>query len=269
MLANFLIGLREGLEAALIIGILVAYLAKTDRSKAIPQVMAGVAFAIVVAIAVGLVLTVTVANVEGGLNQIIGGTTSIIAVAFVTWMVFWMKSQSRGLGAELRGKVDATSTATFGLVAIAFVAVIREGIETSIFLWSAARATAEGDNPVIGAVLGIVLAGVLGYFSFKGALRINLSKFFRYTGIFLIVVSAGILAYAVSEFEEIITLPLQNHTYDVSAVLPNGSPVEAVLHGLISFNPTPTLLQTLVWFGYLIPVTVLYLRTEKAKSAAQ
>ncbi len=268
MLANFLIGLREGLEAALIIGILVAYLAKTDRRKAVPQVMAGVALALVLSVALGLILNLTVENVEGGLNQIIGGTTSIIAVAFVTWMVFWMKSQSRGMGAELRGKVDATGTATFGLATIAFLAVIREGVETSIFLWSAARATAEGDNPVIGAALGIGLAAVLGYLSFRGALGINLAKFFRYTGVFLIIVSAGILAYAVSEFEEILTLPLQNHTYDLSAGLPNGSPLEAVLHGLISFNPAPSVLQTLVWFAYLIPVSVLYLRSAKAKSAA-
>ena len=117
-------------------------------------------------------------------------------------------------------------------------------------------------------VLLAIPSVVIGYLIYRGALRLNLSKFFRYTGVFLIVVAAGILAYAVGEFQELITLPLQQLSYDISNVLPEGSALEAVLHGLISFNPAPTMLQSLTWFGYLIPVTALYLRSAKAKSAA-
>ena len=268
MLANFLIGLREGLEAALIIGILVAYLIKTGRQKAVGQVLIGVGAAIAVSVAVGLILNLTVTTSTDAIAEAIAGTASVIAVGFVTWMVFWMKSQSAALSADLRKKLDARSATTLGVITIAFVAVVREGVETSIFLWSAARATSTGDNPIIGAVLGLLLAATLGYLIYRGALRLNLSKFFRYTGVFLIVVAAGILAYAVGEFQELIALPLQQLSYDISNVLPEGSALEAVLHGLISFNPAPTLLQSLTWFGYLIPVTALYLRSAKAKSAA-
>lgn len=226
--------------------------------------LAGVALAIALSVALGLILNLTVANVEGGLNQIIGGATSILAVIFVTWMVFWMKSQSAAMGRDLRGQVDRKAAATFGVVAIAFVAVIREGIETSIFLWSASQATSVGDIPVVGAVIGFALAALLGVLIYRGALKINLSKFFTVTGSFLILVSAGILAYAIKEFEEVFSLPLQNAAYDLTAVLPEGSTLEAILHGLISFNPSPTLLQTLAWFVYMVPVTTLYLRKRKS-----
>lgn len=162
MLANFLIGLREGLEAALIIGILVAYLIKTGRQKAVGQVLIGVGAAIAVSVAVGLILNLTVTTSTDAIAEAIAGTASVIAVGFVTWMVFWMKSQSAALSADLRKKLDAGSATTLGVVTIAFVAVVREGVETSIFLWSAARATSTGDNPIIGAVLGLLLAATLG-----------------------------------------------------------------------------------------------------------
>lgn len=263
MLANLLIGLREGLEAALIIGILVAYLAKTGRSKDVPQVMIGVGLAIAISVGLGLVLNLTVENVEGGLNQTIGGGASILAVVFVTWMVFWMKNQSSMLGSDLRTELEAKSSATLGVTVIAFIAVIREGIETSIFLWSASQATAVGDNPVVGAVIGFAIAALLGVLIYRGAVKINLGKFFSATGTFLILVSAGILAYAVSEFEEIANLPLQSHAYNLTGILPDGSVVEALLHGLFSFNPEPTLLQCIVWLAYFVPVSALYLRKSK------
>ena len=263
MLANLLIGLREGLEAALIIGILVAYLAKIGRKKSIPQVTLGVAVAVALSAGLGLLLNLTVENVEAGLNQTIGGVASILAVVFVTWMVFWMKSQSVAIGADLRSQLDSKSTAAFGVSIIAFIAVIREGIETSIFLWSAGKATATGDNPVVGAVIGLVVAALLGILIYRGALKINLSKFFTVTATFLIVVAAGILAYAVSEFEEIIDLPLQATAYDLTGLLPEGSTFEALLHGLFSFNPAPTMLQSAVWLSYFVPTAYLYLRKNK------
>ncbi|MEY4293913.1 MAG: hypothetical protein RIR29_563 [Actinomycetota bacterium] len=267
MLANFFIGLREGLEAALIVGILVAYVIKIGQPQRTKTILAGVAAAVVASVAVALALNYAVETVPAGTSEIIAGTSSALAVVFVTWMIFWMKSQSKALGASLRGQVDSSlSKSSFALFAIAFTAVIREGVETSVFLWSASQATNAGDNPVLGAVLGLGVATVAGYLLFKGALKINISKFFNYTGAFLILVSAGILAYAVKEFEEVFTLPLQQITYDVSNILPKKSPIESVLHGMIGFNAKPTYLQTLVWLAYMIPVTYLFARKTKVKA---
>ena len=267
MLANFFIGLREGLEAALIVGILVAYVIKIGQPQRTKTILAGVAAAVIASVAVALALNYAVDTVPAGTSEIIAGTSSALAVVFVTWMIFWMKSQSKALGASLRGQVDSSlSKSSFALFAIAFTAVIREGVETSVFLWSASQATNAGDNPVLGAVLGLGVATVAGYLLFKGALKINISKFFNYTGAFLILVSAGILAYAVKEFEEVLTLPLQQITYDVSNILPKKSPIESVLHGMIGFNAKPTYLQTLVWLAYMIPVTYLFAKKTKVKA---
>ena len=267
MLANFFIGLREGLEAALIVGILVAYVIKIGQPQRTKTILAGVAAAVVASVAVALALNYAVETVPAGTSEIIAGTSSALAVVFVTWMIFWMKSQSKALGASLRGQVDnSLSKSSFTLFAIAFTAVIREGVETAVFLWSASQATNAGDNPVLGAVLGLGVATVAGYLLFKGALKINISKFFNYTGAFLILVSAGILAYAVKEFEEVLTLPLQQITYDVSNILPKKSPIESVLHGMIGFNAKPTYLQTLVWLAYMIPVTYLFAKKTKVKA---
>lgn len=268
MLANFFIGLREGLEAALIVGILVAYVLKIGQPQRVRTIMYGVVAAVIASVAVALLLNYTVETVPAGTSELIAGVSSALAVVFVTWMIFWMKTQSKALGASLRNQVDASLTkSSFALFAIAFTAVIREGIETSIFLWSASQATGSGESPVLGAVLGLAVATVAGYLLFKGALKINISKFFNYTGAFLILVSAGILAYAVKEFEEVFTLPLQALTYDVTSILPKKSPIESVLHGMIGFNSAPTNLQSLVWLAYLLPITYLFMKKTKTKVA--
>lgn len=268
MLANFFIGLREGLEAALIVGILVAYVIKIGESNRVRTILAGVGAAVLASIALAFGLNSAVETVPSGTSEMIAGASSVLAVVFVTWMIFWMKSQSKHMGATLRSKVDASITkSSWALFVIAFASVVREGFETAVFLWSAGKATNAGDNPTLGATLGLLVAATAGYLMFKGALKINISKFFTYTGAFLIVVSAGILAYAIKEFEEVIALPLQDKTYDLSAILPKESPIESVLHGLVGFNAAPSILQTLVWFGYLIPVTFLFVKRNKTKTA--
>lgn len=265
MLANFLIGLREGLEAALIVGILIAYLNKTGNSKGVRQVLWGVAAATLTAILVGIGLAEFVALVPAGTNEIISGLASIIAVGFVTWMIFWMARQSRGLKNSLQQKIDTAAKASaLSLVAVAFFSVIREGIETSVFIWSASRATGNDTNPVLGAALGLFLSAALGYLLYRGALRMNLSKFFKYTGTFLIVVAAGIFVYGVGELQEIDWLPFLTQTsFDLSALIPKESWFETLLRGTISFKTAPTVLETLVWFSYVIPVGYLYLRPTK------
>ncbi|NDC19195.1 MAG: iron transporter [Microbacteriaceae bacterium] len=250
MLANFLIGLREGLEAALIVSILVAYLVKTNNRKGANQVLFGVGVAILTSILAGIALAEFIEVAPDGINEIIAGLASIIAVFFVTWMIFWMARQARGLKAELHEKIDtAVKASALSLVGVAFFAVIREGVETAVFL---------------GATLGLITAAVLGYLIYRGALKINLSKFFKYTGAFLIIVAAGILAYGVHELQEIGWFPFLTATsYDLSGVIEKDGALDTLLRGTISFRSKPSMLESLVWFAYVIPVAYLYLKPAK------
>lgn len=265
MLANFMIGLREGLEAALVIGIIVAYLKKQNRQSDARRVLIGVVAAILVAIFSGLLLSILVADAEAGTNQIIGASASFLAVIFVTWMIFWMARHSRALPSQMHAKL-AEVNSTYALIAIGFFAVVREGIETSIFLWSSTNAAGQGPVSIVGAILGLATSAAIGYAIYRGSLRLNLRTFFSITSGFLILVSAGILAYAVHELEELGWLPfLQSTTYDVSSIVTEGSPLEIFLKSTLSFNAAPTQLQTLIWFAYAVPVAFLYYRRTGKK----
>ncbi len=266
MLANLIIGFREGLEAALIIGILAAYLVKLNRRNELPKLWLGVGIAVAVAVALGVILGVLVENVPEGTNELIAGLTSIVAVVFVTWMIFWMARQSRALSKDLRSQVDQAEKTAWAIAGVAFLAVAREGIETSVFLWSSSRAAGADTLPVVGALIGFAAAAILGYAIYRGAVKLNLSKFFAYTGAFLIVVAAGILSYGIHELQEIGLLPiLTSKTYDVSGVIPEGGVLDTFLRGTISFRSAPSQLETLFWFAYLIPTAVLYYRGNKKK----
>lgn len=267
MLANLLIGLREGLEAALIVGILVAYLVKLGHKKELRTLWIGVISAIATSVTVGVLLTTVVTEVPAGTQELIAGSASIIAVGFVTWMIFWMARQSKNLSGELRGKVDkAIEGSALGLAAVAFFAVIREGIETSVFIWSASQATGSDTSPTLGAVIGLLIAAALGYLIYRGALKINLSKFFKYTGAFLVVVAAGIFAYGIHELQEIGLLPfLTDKTYDLSGIIAKDGLLDSLLRGTISFRSAPSQLESLVWFAYLIPTAILFFRTSSSK----
>jgi high-affinity iron transporter len=266
LLANLVIGFREGLEAALIIGILAAYLVKLNRRSELPKLWTGVIAAIAISVGLGVVLGVLVENVPEGTNELIAGLTSLIAVVFVTWMIFWMARQSRALSKELRSQVDQAEKSAWAMAGIAFLAVIREGIETSVFLWSSSRAAGADTLPILGALIGFAAAAILGYAIYRGAVKLNLSKFFGYTGAFLIVVAAGILSYGIHELQEIGLLPFMTATtYDVSGVITEGGVLDTFLRGTISFRSAPSQLETLLWFAYLIPTAVLYYRGNKKK----
>ena len=267
MLANFLIGLREGLEASLIVGILVAYCIKSGRRTALPGIFWGTLIAVFFSIGVGVLLTEFVEVAPAGINEVIAGFASILAVVFVTWMIFWMARQSKNMRKELHDKIDQAGEKNITLILVAFFAVIREGVETAVFLWSASRATGSDTNPVLGASLGLAIAAVLGYLVYRGALKLNLSKFFQVTGAFLIIVAAGILAYGIHELQEIGWFPfLTQTTYDLSGVITPDSWIDTLLRGTISFRSAPSMLESVFWFGYVAIVGWLFLKPAKVKT---
>ena len=262
MLANFLIGLREGLEAALVVGILIAYVMKIERRDVLGRIWLGVALAVLLALGLGALLTFGTYGLSFEAQEIIGGGLSIIAAGFVTWMIFWMLRTARTLGSNLRADVsNSLGGAGWGLVLVAFLAVGREGIETALFLWAAVQATGSTSLPLAGASLGIVVAVALGYFIYRGVLRINLSRFFGWTGVLLIIVAGGVLSYGIHDLQEAGVLPgLYNLAFDVSATIPPSSWYGVLLRGTVNFSPATTWLEAIVWIGYVVPTLVIFIR---------
>jgi high-affinity iron transporter len=265
MLANALIGLREGLEASLVVSILVAYLVRTDRRSALRWVWLGVGVAVALSTAFGALLTFTAAELSSTAQEVLGGTLSIVAVGFVTWMIFWMRRTARGLTRELEGRVDvAVVTGGVALAVVAFFAVGREGLETALFLWAAGRAT-SGTDPLAGALIGLSLAVLLAYLLYRSTVTLNLGRFFTVTGFLLVLVAAGVLSYGVHELQEAGVLPESGSpAFDVSGAVPPSSWYGTVLKGTLNFSPRTTWLQALAWIAYLVPVMALFLRRPAA-----
>jgi high-affinity iron transporter len=270
VLANYLIGLREGLEASLVVSILVAYLVKAGHANRLRPVWAGVALAVLVSLAFGALLTFTSRSLTFQAQEAFGGILSIVAVGFVTWMIFWMRRTARSLSKELRSRVDVALSMGAGALALtAFLAVGREGLETSLFIWSAVQSTGQGVQPVAGATLGLLTAVALGYLFYRGALRINLATFFTWTGAALIVVAAGVLAYGVHDLQEAGLLPgLNSLAFDISGAVPADSWYGTLLRGTVNLTPQTTWLQAAAWLLYVVPVTLLFLRPAVARPAA-
>ncbi|WP_395694378.1 iron uptake transporter permease EfeU [Nocardioides sp.] len=272
MLANYLIGLREGLEAALVVSILVAYLVKTDRRHLLPRIWLGVAIAVAVALAFGFALFFGPRSLTFEAQEAIGGFLSIVAVGLVTWMIFWMARAARSLSGELRGQIDSAAEGSWwALVLVAVLAVGREGLETALFLWSATEAvTRDSDatwQPLVGAALGLATAVVLGYLLYRGAIRINLSTFFTWTGAFLILVAAGVLSYGVHDLQEAGILPgLDNLAWDVSDTIDPSTWYATLLKGVFNFSPATTVLEATVWVLYVVPVMFLFLRGARRRA---
>jgi high-affinity iron transporter len=263
VLANLLIGLREGLEAALVVGILIAYVIKIGRRDVLPRIWMGVGIAVAISLGLGALLTFGAYGLSFEAQELIGGALSIVATAFVTWMIFWMLRAARGLSTELRSGVDShLAGAGWGLVLVAFLAVGREGIETALFIWAAVRASGSTALPLVGAAVGIGIALVLGYLIYRGVVSINLSRFFTYTGVFLIFVAGGVLAYGVHDLQEAGVLPgLTSLAFDVSAAVPPSSWYGTLLKGVFNFSPATTWLEAIVWVLYVGTVLALFLRS--------
>ena len=266
MLANYLIGLREGLEATLVVVILVAYLVKSDRRALLGRVWGGVAIAVLVSLALGALLTFGPRGLSFEAQEAIGGSLSLVAVAVVTAMVMWMARSARSLSGELKGQVDkAAAAGGASLVVVAMLAVGREGLETALFLWAATQAAVgiggSTAGPLVGAALGLGSAVLLGYLFYRGALTINVAKFFTWTGAILILVAAGVLGYGLHDLQEAGILPgLNSLAFDVSGTIPESSFVGTILKGTLNFSPATTWLQALAWLAYVSVTMTLFLR---------
>jgi high-affinity iron transporter len=263
MLANFLIGLREGLEAALVVGILVAYLVKSGRRDRLPQLWLGIGTAAAVSLGFGALLTFGPQGLTFTAQEAIGGTLSIAAVGLITWMIFWMGKTARFLKGNLQHKLDdAVDAGRWAVAVMALLAVGREGLETALFLWAGAQATGASTRPLLGAVLGLGVAIVLGYLVYRGAVRLNLKTFFSWTGMLLIVIAAGVLAYGVHDLQEAGILPgVSALAFDVSAQIPPSSWYGTLLKGVFNFSPATTWLQATAWVLYAVPTLLVFVRT--------
>ncbi|AYG81916.1 Efem/EfeO family lipoprotein [Streptomyces hundungensis] len=259
---SFLIGLREGLEAGLIVSILVATLVRAEAKSRLPQVWTGVLAAVALAMSFGAVLTFSAASMSGTAQEAFGGTLSVVAVAFVTAMVFWMRRSARSLSGEIKEKVTGALAMGAGmLVVTSFLAVGREGLETALFLWTTARAAGESSGPMLGAGIGIVLAAGLCWGLYRRVLKINLTKFFTATGAVLIVIAAGVLGYGLRDLQEGGVLPGKSaYAVDLSQSIDPAAWYSTLVQGVFNLTPTMTWLQVIAYVGYLAIVMTLFVR---------
>jgi len=268
VLSTFLIALREGLEASLMVGILVAYLVKSNRRAALPALWSGVIGAALASLGFGALLTFSSHHLSARAESYFAGTTSLIAVAIVTWMVFWMKRSARGMRQDLHGRIDAASkkeAGLFALAAAAFFAVVREGLETSLFIYSDFKTVSKDSGPAIGLIVGLIAAIGLGIALYRQSIKINLSKFFSVTGVGLLIVAAGVLSHGLNEFQNLGVLP-GGSAFAWNWSKGSGSVVATILDGTIGISTTLTLLQLVIWVAYLVLFLPRYLR--KAPVAA-
>jgi high-affinity iron transporter len=263
-----LTGLREGVEAALIVSIICAYLARTGNGRYFPRVFIGAGLAAALSAVLGVLLYVTVGSFQEPYEQLFEATTLLLAAGVVTWMLFWMRRQAASVKSELQAAVDRAlnNGSVAALVALAFVAVLREGIETSLFLVGQATSAAQGAPSVLlGAVVGLAIASLLGVGFYHGSRRINLGTFFRWTGIGLVFIAGGLVAKAAHELIEISVVTVGNQVlFDLSAVLPHepvgGNLLGQFLHVLFGYTATPEITTFVAWLAYIVVVLFLFLR---------
>jgi high-affinity iron transporter len=294
VLATFLIGLREGLEAALVVGILVAYLRRLGRQDALPRMWAGVGLAIALALGIGAILTFGAYSLTFEAQELIGGLLSLLAVAMVTWMIFWMQKAGRTMKAALESGLDRALTVggLWALIAIGFVSVAREGIETTLLLWSMVQSFGDAPAALLGALLGLAGAVVIGWLLARGAVKLDLRRFFAWTSGFLVIVAAGVLAYAMMDLQEAGALPGPfteaapidptsgavatgwsafpfGWAFDVTAVIPPDSVWATILQATIGFMPRMTWVQVAAWTLYIVIVGFFFIRGIRSPRPAR
>lgn len=258
LLGSGLIGLREGLEAGIIVMVLIAFLVKAGRRDALKWVWLGVAGAVAMTVGVFLVVQFGAYDVSGLAAEAVAGLASLVAVAIVTSMVLWMRRASASISGDLRaGMSRALEAGTPAVVLLSFLAVGREGVETALFM--VGYAEADTAWPLVGLLAGVLVAVGIAWGMYAGAVRINLGKFFSYTGVFLVVVAAGILSYGVGALQTVGWLPMQR-AFDISSWFDWSSWYGEILRGVFNITPTPSVLQLVCWFTYLAVVLTLFRR---------
>jgi high-affinity iron transporter len=260
VIPTFVIGLREGLEASLIVGIVAAFLGQQGKRQELRQVWIGTALAVSICIAVGVVLDLVSSSLpqqqQEGLETVVGA----IAVTMVSYMVLWMRSHAH----ELKGELEAAAATALvagssrALVLMAFLAVLREGFETVVFLLATFNASHDMVASAGGAALGILAAVVLGYGIYRGGVSINLGRFFRITGIVLVFIAAGLVMTAIHTANEAGWLSFgQQQALDLSWLVRPGTPVESLVSGVLGIQPYPVWIELIGWFAYLIPMLLI------------
>lgn len=254
MLVSLLLALREGLEAALIVGIIFGYLRKIGQMQYGRAAWSGVLVAAALSAALAFGITAIGAELKGPAEQLFEGTTMMLAVAVLTWMIFWMRSQARTLKASIESEVQKALVGgtAWGLFAAAFLAVFREGVETALFLGAAAFQT-SGLETLIGALIGLAVAAVIGYLIYASTVRLNVRLFFDVTSLLLLVFAAGLFMHGIHEFQEAGLLPgLIEHVWDTSAFISEESLPGQFLHTLVGYTPAPSLVELLAYVGYWV-----------------
>ncbi len=268
-------GLREGVEAALVVSIVLAYLARTGNARLFPRIWLGTALAIAAAVLAGILLFATVGDLRPPYEQLFEGGTMLLAAAIVTWMLFWMRRQAGSIKGELLQRIDRTlgDGGAWGLAALAFTSVIREGLEASVFLvgqaTAAAQSAAGGAGSVLaGAAVGLLIAAFLGVGFYHGSRRVNLGSFFRWTGIALVFIAAGLLSRAIHELVEVGAIGVEAQpVFNLAGVLPDTAGVGEFLRAIVGYSAAPEAATLLVYAVYLATILALYLRPVRAAPA--
>ena len=271
--SGLLTGLREGVEAALIVAIICSYLARTGNARHFGKIGLGVGAAVAVSLVLGALVYVTVGGLEEPYEQIFEGLTMLVAAGVVTWMLFWMRRQAGAVKGDLQAALERVLTegTAWGLAVLAFTAVIREGLETALFLVGQATAATDGAAGeagalavLVGALVGLAIAVAIGYGFYRGSRFLDIRTFFRWTGVLLIFIAAGLLSHAVHEFVEIGWITIgTSPAFDIGAVLPHDTGIGLFLRAIFGYTSSPEWIVFVTWAVYVVVVLVLYLRPIK------
>jgi high-affinity iron transporter len=275
--SGFLIGLREGVEAALIVAIVLAYVVRTGNGRHIPKIWLGSGAAVVLSVALGLLSVNTVGAFEDPYEQLFEGSAMLLAAVVVTWMLFWMRRQSINLKSELHAAVDRVLSegTAWGLAVLAFTAVVREGVETALFLAGQATSAETGAGSVlVGAVVGLGAAILIGWGFYRGSRAIDLRLFFRWTGIALVFIAAGLLSHAVHEFIEVaeiagVTVIGSQTAFDISNVLSHDDGIGQFLRAIFGYSASPEVLTFVAHVAYVVGILAVYLRPVRPTPPAR
>lgn len=269
MTTAFLITLREGLEASLIVAILLTYLTKVDRKADARYVWWGTASASLACLVAGTIIYIAVSGLNGTVEMAVEGTIALVAAAVLTQMIFWMRANSQHLSHELRAKVDAS--AKTALFTIAFVAVLREGLETVLFLLSAETTSASGSSVVVGGILGLVGAVVLGIAIFAGGRKVNLKVFFNVTAVLLIMFAAGLAGKSIHEYRELIGWEngwLVQSAWTIDSGMWSSGTFYDFIKGFFGWHKAAENIRVITYFAFLTPVLYFYLRRPNKSNKA-